>query len=148
MACPRHTNRPRPPHGLRGLCMGTAFVAMTALAAAQQAQPAGQQQPNAGALPGTQAQEPGPSRPAAGASPLAVPAAQGGQRSFDAANAERRKPIAIDSARLLELATELKADVDKTNKDTLSLTVVRKADAIEKLARAVKENMKLALATN
>ena len=32
--------------------------------------------------------------------------------------------------------------MDKTNKDMLSITVIRKADAIEKLARQVKEKMK------
>jgi len=32
-----------------------------------------------------------------------------------------------DTERLLALATELKADMDKTGKDTLSLEVVRKA---------------------
>jgi hypothetical protein len=33
--------------------------------------------------------------------------------------------------------------VDKTNKDMLSLNVIRKADEIEKLAHSVKEKMKL-----
>ena len=37
----------------------------------------------------------------------------------------------------------LKAEVDKTNKDMLSLNVIRKADEIEKLAHNVKEKMKL-----
>jgi hypothetical protein len=63
--------------------------------------------------------------------------------SFDAANAERKKEIASDTAKLLKLATELKAEVDKTNKDTLNLKVVRKADEIEKLAHSVKEKMQL-----
>ena len=62
--------------------------------------------------------------------------------NFEAANAERKKEIASDSAKLLKLATELKAEVDKTNKDTLNLKVVRKADEIEKLAHSVKEQMK------
>jgi hypothetical protein len=65
------------------------------------------------------------------------------QQSFDAANAERKKQIAEDSAKLLKLATDLKAEVDKTSKDTLSLNVIRKADEIEKLAHNVKEKMKL-----
>lgn len=63
--------------------------------------------------------------------------------NFDAANAERRKQIASDSSKLLKLAIELKAEVDKTNKDTLNLKVVRKADEIEKLAHSVKEKMQL-----
>ena len=70
---------------------------------------------------------------------------QAKQQSFEAANAERKKQIAEDSAKLLKLATELKAEVDKTTKDTLSLTVIRKADEIEKLAHGVKEKMKLTI---
>lgn len=65
------------------------------------------------------------------------------QQDFTAANAERRKQIADDSAKLLKLANDLKAEVDKTNKDTLSLNVIRKADEIERLAHNVKEKMKL-----
>jgi hypothetical protein len=68
---------------------------------------------------------------------------QAKKQSFDAANAERRKQIADDSARLLKLATDLKSEVDKTTKDTLSIHVIRKADEIEKLAHDVKEKMKL-----
>jgi hypothetical protein len=65
------------------------------------------------------------------------------KQSFEAANAERKKQIADDSAKLLKLATDLKAEVDNTSKDTLSLNVIRKADQIEKLAHSVKEKMKL-----
>lgn len=36
------------------------------------------------------------------------------------------------------MATDLKSEVDKTTQDTLSVTVVRKADAIQELARKVK----------
>jgi len=67
------------------------------------------------------------------------------QQNFAAANAERKKQIADDSAKLLKLATELKTEVDKTTKDTLSLGVIRKADEIEKLAHNVKEKMKLSV---
>jgi hypothetical protein len=70
------------------------------------------------------------------------------KQSFDAANVERRKIIADESALLLKLATDLKTEVDKTNKDTLSLSVIRKADVIEKLARDVKEKMKLTVGAN
>jgi hypothetical protein len=65
------------------------------------------------------------------------------QQNFAAANAERRKQIADDSTRLLKLASDLKAEVDKTSKDTLSINVIRKADEIERLAHNVKEKMKL-----
>jgi hypothetical protein len=67
---------------------------------------------------------------------------------FDVANVERKKQIADDSARLLKLATDLKAEVDKTSKDTLSLGVIRKAEEIEKLAHSVKEKMKLTMGGN
>ena len=62
---------------------------------------------------------------------------------FEAANAERQKQIADDTAKLLALATELKSEVDKTSKDTLSINVIRKAESIERLAKGVKEKMKL-----
>ena len=65
------------------------------------------------------------------------------KQNFEAANAERKKQINAESAKLLKLATELKAEVDKTDKDTLSVGVIRKADEIEKLARSVKEKMQL-----
>jgi hypothetical protein len=65
------------------------------------------------------------------------------KQNFEAANAERKKQIVEESAELLKLATDLKTEVDKTSKDTLSITVIRKADAIEKLAHDVKEKMKL-----
>ena len=57
-------------------------------------------------------------------------------------NAERQKKLVEDTTRLLALANELKASVDKSDKNTLSLDVVRKADEIEKLAHSVKERMK------
>lgn len=68
---------------------------------------------------------------------------QTGKTKYEAANAARRKQISEDAAKLLELATELKAAVDKTDKDTLSIEVIRKADTIERLAKGVKEKMKL-----
>lgn len=55
---------------------------------------------------------------------------------------ERKRQISDESTRLLAMAVALKAEVDKTTKDTLSLNVIRKADEIEKLAKSVKEKMK------
>lgn len=55
---------------------------------------------------------------------------------------DRKKQIADESTQLLSMALALKAEVDKTTKDTLSLNVIRKADEIEKLARTVKEKLK------
>ena len=65
------------------------------------------------------------------------------KQSYKAANVERQKQIADDAAKLLALATELKKEVDKTGKDMLSINVIRKAESIERLAKGVKEKMKL-----
>lgn len=70
---------------------------------------------------------------------------QSKKANFPAANVERKRQIADDTAKLLELATQLKVEVDKTSKDTLSLNVIRKAESIEKLAHGVKEKMKLTI---
>jgi hypothetical protein len=68
---------------------------------------------------------------------------QAKKQSYAAANAERKKQITEDTANLLKLASDLMAEVDKTDKDALSLNVIRKADEIERLAHNVKEKMKL-----
>jgi hypothetical protein len=57
-------------------------------------------------------------------------------------NIDRQKQLVEETEKLLALANELKTDVDKSTKDTLSLDVVKKADEIEKLAHSVKEKMK------
>ena len=57
-------------------------------------------------------------------------------------NLQRQQEIKKDSEKLLELATELKQSVDKSNENTLSLDVIKKAEQIEKLAKAVKDKMK------
>lgn len=54
----------------------------------------------------------------------------------------RQKEIIADTNRLLDLAKQLKAAVDKSNKDQLSLSVVDTANEIEKLAKTVKEKMR------
>ncbi len=57
-------------------------------------------------------------------------------------NSDRQKRLVEDTDKLLALATDLKAQVDKSTKDTLSVDVIKKADEIEKLAHSVKERMK------
>lgn len=57
-------------------------------------------------------------------------------------NNERQKRIVEDTDKLLALATQLKQEVGKTNKDVMSVDVIKKADEIEKLAHSVKERMK------
>ena len=58
------------------------------------------------------------------------------------ANEERQAQLRRDTDRLLQLSTELKQYVDKTNQNVLSVDVVKKAEEIEKLAHSVKEKMK------
>ena len=57
-------------------------------------------------------------------------------------NAQRQQQIVDDTAHLLQLAQQLNDDVSKTNKDTLSLDVVKDADQIEKLAKSIKDRMR------
>jgi hypothetical protein len=57
-------------------------------------------------------------------------------------NEQRQAELKKDTDKLLELATELKQYVDKTNQNVLSMDVIKKAEQIEKLAKAVKERMK------
>jgi hypothetical protein len=58
------------------------------------------------------------------------------------ANRERQAQLQRDTDNLVKLANELKQYVDKSNENTLSLDVLKKAEAIEKLAHSVKEKMK------
>ncbi len=58
------------------------------------------------------------------------------------ANLKRQQDLKADTDHLLQLATELKAAVDKSNENLLSLDVVRKADEVEKLAKRVRDKMK------
>ena len=127
---------------LRALAGLLGFAALSAtLALTQQPQ----------STPASNATGQAPSSAAASPDPVRAPDAnaqieqhpQSKQAKLDAANAARRKQIADDAAKLLQLATELKAEVDKTDKDTLSLQVIRKADTIEKLAKSVTEKIKL-----
>ena len=55
---------------------------------------------------------------------------------------------AKESADLLKLATDLKAEVNKSTKDTLSLAVIRKADEIERMARGMKDRYRANGAAN
>jgi len=57
-------------------------------------------------------------------------------------NKQRQQQIKRDTDKLLQLATELKLSVDKTDENQLSLEVIRKAEEIEKLARTVREKMR------
>ncbi len=49
-----------------------------------------------------------------------------------------KQEVASECADLLKMATDLKTEVDKTTKDTLSVSVIRKAGEIERLAHKVR----------
>ena len=55
---------------------------------------------------------------------------------------ERQKRLVSDSDKLLALATQLHEEVGKTDKNILSMDVIRRAEEIEKLAHNVKERMR------
>jgi len=56
--------------------------------------------------------------------------------------AERQKRLVEDMDKLLVLTTALKEQVDQSNKDILSVDMIKKAEEIEKLAHSVKERIK------
>jgi hypothetical protein len=136
--------RAAPPHRWARLLLGFVAVALLTMAAigssnlrawaAQTAQAAAQVQPAKSepeAAPGpeevpAQAAQPRATTPNAGQSAAGAPQSGGSQ-------------AAADCASLLKLATDLKAEVDKTTKEELSVSVVRKADEIEQLARKVRK---------
>ena len=65
------------------------------------------------------------------------------QRDMDKkANEQRQAELKRDTEKLVQLSTELKEYVDKTNQNVLSVEVVRKAEEIEHLAHSVKTKMR------
>ena len=57
-------------------------------------------------------------------------------------NKQRQAALKKDTDKLLELATQLKQQVDKSNENILSVDVLKKSEEIEKLAHNVHEKMK------
>jgi hypothetical protein len=64
------------------------------------------------------------------------------ERMEKARNVERQQQLVRDTDKLFALAKDLKDQVSKSNKDTLSIDVVKKAAEIEKLAKSVKDRMR------
>jgi hypothetical protein len=57
-------------------------------------------------------------------------------------NDDRQKRLESDTTKLFELAAQLKEQVAKSDKNTLSVDVVKKAEEIEHLAKSVKDKMR------
>lgn len=71
---------------------------------------------------------------------------RGQQQKFTAANMERKRQLTDDSTRLLQFAQELSREFEQNGNPGLSPAMMEKAGAIEQLAHAVKEKMKLTVA--
>jgi hypothetical protein len=54
----------------------------------------------------------------------------------------RQAQIEADTKKLYQLSAELRAEVGKTYKQSLSVTVLKKAQELEKLAKSLKAQMK------
>jgi membrane protein involved in colicin uptake len=89
-----------------------------------------------------QTQVPNPGFPSQGAAPDQETQDRIQKEMAKKANQERQALLKRDTEHLFKLATELKQYVDKTNENTMSVEVIRKAEEIEKLARSVKDKMK------
>jgi hypothetical protein len=83
-----------------------------------------------------------PAIPGQEPSPEEAEAAKQAKEMAKRANEERQAQLKRDTDKLLQLSTELKQYVDKTNENVLSLDVIKKAEEIEKLAHNVKVKMK------
>ena len=55
---------------------------------------------------------------------------------------DRQLALKRDTDKLLEMATDLKQSVDRTDSGILSVDVIKRAQEIEKLAKSVREKMK------
>jgi len=56
-------------------------------------------------------------------------------------NALRQRQLVEKTQELQKLTDQLRAEIDKTDKDTLSLDVVKKSEQIEKLAKSIHQLM-------
>lgn len=63
-------------------------------------------------------------------------------KRFKELNLERQKELTSDTAKLLELANQLKADTDKGVPDAISILEIRRAELIEKLAHGIQHKMR------
>jgi hypothetical protein len=64
------------------------------------------------------------------------------ERQERSRNSDRQKRLVADTDKLLELATNLKSQVDKTDKGAPPVDAAKKAEEIEKLAKSVRDRMK------
>jgi len=95
---------------------------------------------NAGTAQSNGGANPAKDTPAAGDQKNSATPAQTQQKSTPLTPAEqKRADLVADTEKLYQLTQELKAEVAKSNKDTLSVSVVKKAQEVERLAKSIKE---------
>jgi len=63
------------------------------------------------------------------------------QKRIAQLNLLRQKEMTEDTAKLVQLANEVKAETGQTGSDALSVVELRKVELIEKLAKAVHDKM-------
>ncbi len=95
-----------------------------------------------GQLPQDPAEIAGPADQGFSTPPMTDAQAQFQKRAIQQQNIDRQLALKRDTDKLLELASQLKQNVDSTGPNILSVDVIKKAQEIEKLAKSVKEKMK------
>jgi hypothetical protein len=67
---------------------------------------------------------------------------QGNEKRFAKLNVQRQKEMTSDTEKLVALANQVKAKMDKSAQDALSMESVRQVEQIEKLAHSVRDKMR------
>ena len=125
----KHTGRPTLIHcWFLAAVLGSAFVLPAHSQSSAAASTPSESRPQAG-QDALQTSRPSPSPPTTEASPQATP------------EELRQAQIEEDTKKLYQLSAELRAEVAKTYKESLSLAVLKKGEEVEKLARSLKELM-------
>lgn len=63
-------------------------------------------------------------------------------KRFEEINLQRQKEMTTDTAKLIELAHQLKTDTDKGTPEALAILEIRRAELIEKLAHSIQNKMR------
>lgn len=131
--------------GSRGRLGSAATILVLILSAGLRAAPgAAQQQHQPGALPDLSQPTSSPHVPGMGTADSAPDPMRASMKEqmIRQANEQRHKKMLDDANKLVQLSNELKADVEKTQNDELSVEVLKKAAELEKLAHDVQQKMK------
>jgi hypothetical protein len=64
------------------------------------------------------------------------------RKQIEQLNSLRQKEMNADTSKLVILAIQLKAETEVASKEKLSMADLRKVEAIEKLAKSVRDKMK------